>query len=458
MATIEKRGNGYRITVSAGYDMNGKQIRRKMTWTPDEKMTARQVQKELQKQAALFEHRVETGQFLDGKITVAEFSERWFDEYVEKQLKRRTIARYHALMERILPIIGHIKLEKLQPHHLMSLYNKLSESGIREDITCTPCENFTELMKAAGYSRASLAAAAGVSAATVSGCTHGRNITKLSADKISAVLKTASFTEVSRNGGRLSKKTVLEYHRMLSSMLTAAVQWQVIFSNPCERVKPPKADRKEAAALDAEQAAELIRCLQNEPLKYRTAIMLLLYTGFRRGELCGLEWDDIDLEHGKIRVNKTVLYSTGIGTYEDTAKTESSNRSVTIPADMIALLKLYRAEQAEKRLLLGAYWKNSGKVFTNEDGAVINPDGLSGWFKKFIRRNNLPDIHLHTLRHTAATLLIAAGADVATVSKRLGHANKTTTLNIYTHAIKSADEAAANMLQDIYRSAQEKAV
>lgn len=153
-----------------------------------------------------------------------------------------------------------------------------------------------------------------------------------------------------------------------------------------------------------------------------------------------------------------MLYSTGIGTYEDTAKTESSNRSVTIPADMTALLKLYRAEQAEKRLLLGEYWKNSGKVFTNEDGAVINPDGLSGWFKKFIRRNNLPDIHLHTLRHTAATLLIAAGADVATVSMRLGHANKTTTLNIYTHAIKSADEAAANMLQDIYRSAQEKAV
>ncbi|MCI5604052.1 MAG: tyrosine-type recombinase/integrase [Clostridia bacterium] len=88
-------------------------------------------------------------------------------------------------------------------------------------------------------------------------------------------------------------------------------------------------------------------------------------------------------------------------------------------------------------------------MFTNEIGGVINPDTISSWFKGFIKRYNLPNAHIHTLRHISATLLIAGGVDIAKVSKRLGHANKSTTLNIYTHAIKSADEAAAEMPENI---------
>lgn len=93
-------------------------------------------------------------------------------------------------------------------------------------------------------------------------------------------------------------------------------------------------------------------------------------------------------------------------------------------------------------------------MFTNDYGGLINPDTLSTWFKKFIRRYDLPDIHFHNLRHTVATLLIAGGVDIATVSKRLGHSDKTTTLNIYTHAIKSADKAAAEKLQSIFNSSK----
>ena len=195
----------------------------------------------------------------------------------------------------------------------------------------------------------------------------------------------------------------------------------------------------------------MISCLQAEPLKYRTAIMLTLYTGMRRGELCGLNWSDIDFDNKLVTINKSVLYSAEKGVYEDTTKTKSSNRSINIPSDMIKLLKQYQAEQLQLRLSMGDIWINSGKIFTSENGGLINPDTLSTWFKKFIKRHNLPDIHYHSLRHTAATLLIAGGVDIATVSKRLGHADKSTTLNIYTHAIKSADKEAADKLQDIYK-------
>lgn len=182
--------------------------------------------------------------------------------------------------------------------------------------------------------------------------------------------------------------------------------------------------------------------------------MLTLYTGLRRSEVCGLNWSDVDFKNNLISVNKSVLYSADRGIYEDSTKTKSSNRIINIPSDMVKLLKQYRTEQLKHQLALGDMWIDSGKIFTSEYGGMINPDMLSTWFKCFIRRHDLPDIHYHSLRHTAATLLIASGVDIATVSKRLGHADRTTTLNIYTHAIKSADKAAADKLQDIFNRAK----
>ena len=456
MATIEKRGGSYRITVSAGYNTDGKQIKKRMTWKPSPGMTQRQIKKELDKQAVLFEQQVETGQFLDGSITFSEFAEKWFTDYAEKQLRIKTVTEYKGLMRRINKAIGHIKLIKLQPHHLMEFYNNLAESGIREDTKYKPCADFKDIMKQAGYTQKALSSAAGVSVNTVAQCVKGANVSKTSADKIKAVLDGDIFEAVERNNSKLSDKTISEYHRLISSILTAAVQWQVIPSNPCGRVKPPKVERKEAAGLDENEAAELISCLQSEPLKYRTAVMLTLYTGMRRGEICGLDWSDIDFKNNLLSITKSVVYTVSTGLQEGQTKTKSSQRIINIPDDMTAMLNEYRHEQLKQRFALGDQWTDSGKVFTNERGGLLSPDTLSAWFKKFIKRHGLPDIHYHTLRHTAATLLIAGGVDVATVSKRLGHADKTTTLNTYTHAIKSADKAAAEKLAVMLSSAQLK--
>ena len=449
MSTIEKRGNSYRITVSCGYDSDRKQIKKRMTWTPKPNMTRRQIEKELDRQAVLFEEKCQTGQFLDGNITLADFSERWFKDYAEKQLKERTLQGYKGHMPRILKALGHIRLAKLQPHHIMEFYNNLAEEGVREDIRYKPVSNFKEIIIQSGMTQKALAEQAEISENTLRQCINGCTASKSTADKLTGALQKQGLFSPVNSDSRLADTTIAKYHRVLSSMLTAAVQWQVIPSNPCSRVKPPHVKYKEAPVLDEEQTAELIKCLQTEPIKYRAAVMMILYTGLRRGELCGLDWKDIDFKTGIVHVTKAIQYTPGKGVYEDTTKTRQSNRAIRLPDDMLELLKEYRAEQSSVRLAMGNQWHDSGKIFTAENGGIINPDTLSSWFREFIKRHNLPDAHIHTLRHVSATLLIAGGVDIATVSKRLGHASKSTTLNLYTHAIKSADEAAAETLQNI---------
>lgn len=449
MATIEKRGNSYRITVSCGYNSEGKQIKKRMTWTPKPNMTPRQLEKELDRQAVLFEEKCQTGQFLDGNITLAEFSERWFKDYAEKQLKERSIQGYKGLMPRILKALGHIRLDRLQPHHIMEFYNNLAEDGVREDIKYKPIRNFKDIIKQSSFTQKALSEAANISENTLRQCINGCTVSKSTADKLTEVLQTKGLFSPIDDNSRLAAATIAKYHRVLSSMLTAAVQWQIILSNPCSRVKPPHVDYKEAPVLDEQQLAELIQCLNDEPIKYRTAIMLILYTGVRRGELCGLNWSDIELDKGIVHITKALLYTPNKGVYEDTPKSKHSERVVNIPDDMVKLLKLYKVEQSKQRLSIGDQWQDSGKVFTTAYGAPMFPDTISSWFRKFIKRHNLPDAHIHTLRHVSATLLIAGGVDIATVSGRLGHANKSTTLNIYTHAIQSADAAAAEKLQNM---------
>lgn len=454
MSTIIKRGNSYKISVSLGYDLSGKQIRRHTTWKPEPNMTARQIKKELDRQAVLFEEKCRSGQVLDGNIKFADFSERWFTDYAEKQLKPRTLATYKALLPRILTAIGHIRLDKLRPNHLTAFYSNLEEGGVRLDTKYRSRKNFKELIPS---TKTALAKAAGVSVNTLDSLTSGRNVSRKSAEKISAALNRPLeevFEPVDK--GALSGKTALHYHRLLSSMLETAVQWQLIPSNPCKRVKAPRAERKEARYLDEKQAAEMIALLDKEPIQYRTIILLLINTGLRRGELCGLEWKDIDLENAVLYVRRNTLYLPDRGIYDDTPKTASSQRAIKLPANCIPMLKEYRAWQAAERLKLGDQWQEHDRLFTRWNGEPIHPDTLTNWFSDFVKRNNLPPVTIHSMRHTNATLLIAAGTNLRTVSARLGHAQTSTTANVYSHAIQSADAAAAETLDDILKPIRKK--
>ena len=124
-------------------------------------------------------------------------------------------------------------------------------------------------------------------------------------------------------------------------------------------------------------------------------------------------------------------------------------RTIKLPSVACKLLKDYKAWQNQERLKLGEQWQETDRLFTQWNGRPIHPDTVSSWFSNFIKGTDLPPVTLHSLRHTNATLLIANGTNIRTVSQRLGHAQTSTTSNIYAHAIQSADAAAADALDDI---------
>jgi len=405
----------------------------------------------------MFEERCKSGRFLDGSVKFAAFAEKWFDDYAEKQLKAKTIEGYKSLMGRINAAIGHMALDKIQPLHLMEFYKNLSESGIKQDIKYIASPKFNDVLRKLTPTK--LANMSGVSIETIRSCRAGKNILPKSAESICNALNMGISELFIQCGGssKLTSNTVLHHHRLMASILSTAVHWQVLLNNPCNRVKPPKIEKKEARYLDEVQAAELLRCLDNEDIKYRLIINLFLYLGMRRGELCGLKWSDVDFDNRLIHIQRSNLYTKDKGIFEDTTKNNSSERVVKTDNEIIKLLAEYKIKCNADRVNAGDRWTDTGYIFTQWNGTPIHPGSITSWFWKFIKKYNLPPISAHSLRHTNATLLIANGTDLRTVSKRLGHSNMATTSIIYAHAVKSADERAAEALQDILKPKNKKA-
>ena len=452
MASIRKRGDTYQIRVFVGRDRRGKQIMKIKTWKPEAGWSQKRIEKELNKAAVQFENEVNTGHYVDGSIRFEDFAEKWMKEYAEKNLRKKSVVRYRALLARIYPAIGHIKLEKLQPLHLMEFYNNLSESGIKQTMVCQPLVDIDEARKRQNLSKMELSRRSGVSYSIVCNACKGQNLRKQGAEAIATALDLQykkAFTEI-KTAESLSSSSIAQHHRLISSIMEAAVKWGLVLDNPCRRVQAPKVTNKKGVTLSSKETIRMFECLADAPEKYRTAITVLVYTGLRKGELCGLKWTDIDLEKGVLTVNGGLEYLPSVGLYEEAPKTENGKRSIKLPTTAVNVLKEHKRQQAKDRLVLGDRWSNTGYVFTKWDGTPMHPDSLYQWFSNFVKRNNLPPITLHSLRHTNASLMIANGIDLATVSKRLGHADTSITARVYTHAIKEADAVAADALESIF--------
>ena len=253
-----------------------------------------------------------------------------------------------------------------------------------------------------------------------------------------------------KRGGKLSNKTILEHHRLIHTVLEQAVKEGLIPFNPADRVELPKAERKEVNYFQAEEVKAIAEALQTEPIKWQTLTHLLLITGARRGEILGLKWNCIDFENNQLHICNNILYTPDRGIYEDTPKTARSNRFITVPDETIDLLKKYRLWQNQERLRLGEYYEYSGYVFTQDNGSPLHPDSVTDWLKKFSKRHNLPHINPHAFRHTMASMLYYNGVDSVSISKRLGHAQVSTTANIYAHVMEEADRRNADILADIF--------
>ena len=288
MASITKRKDSYFIAVSCGYDQNGRQIRRTMTYKPEPNMTEKQIQKEVQRQAVLFEEQVRNGQVsTDGRLKLADFVPVYL-ETAKQRLSPYVYERYtHILDLGIIPALGHLKLRDIRPLHIQRFIDDLSK---RE-------------------------------------------------------------THLDGKPGKLSPSTIRRYYTMVSSLMKSAYKLGLIGINPAERerITLPKLEEEQTEIFTEEELDEMLKALESEPLMFRLLIHMALNTGCRRGELMGLKWSDIDFKTGVLTISRSNYKLTGDADIKSKSTKTGRSRTLVLPPYCLCMLRCYRSEQEGRR-------------------------------------------------------------------------------------------------------------
>ena len=353
MATIKKRGDSYLIRVSCGYDINGNHKEQSITWKPDEGMSKKQIEKELNRQAVMFEEACNHG-YKASAVKFQELAEEWFENYAKMTLRSTTYERMLQLKHRVYPAIGHLRIDKITARQLQGFVNSLAKEGASE-----------------------------------------------------------------KTGKALAPKTIRHNLSLISDVFSYAVRMDLISDNPCRKVVIPKGEVKEKPIYSHEEIAKLLTAINGESTKYRAFFFLIAYSGFRRSEMLGLEWKDIDFDNNIISVKRTSNYTAERGIYTDTTKTKRSRRVLKISTYIMNILKELKDEQDEEALRLGDKWVETDRLFVKWNGEPMNNQTPYGWLKEFCEKNDMPFYGIHSFRHFAASALISAGLDVVTVSGAL---------------------------------------
>jgi integrase len=388
IGTKRQLANGkWELCVSNGKALDGKRIR-------EYKCVDASGPREAEVLLAEFVTEVKSGGYEQGrKILLEDFAKKWIEDYAEKNTRDRTSGRYKTLMPRIVSALGHKKLGDIKPTHLLEFYNMLEEDGIRQD---------------------------------------------------------------GKPGG-LSKATIKHHHTLLSIMFSTAVQWQIIKENPCERVKPPKLTTREKIQKDKEtakqiysieQILQLIIALGQAEIKYRVLVMLAIFTGFRRSELMGLEWHDVDFINKTIDLKRSSLYTPEAGIYEDETKTAKSTRAVCLPKMIMDLLMEYRKWWNKQENKAKDKWIETNRLFTKWNGGAMHPDTISSWFPKFLENNKLPHMNFHKLRHLHMSILLMMGMDYESVADQGGYSTTQMLVNVYGHNVRKKNRQVAELLAE----------
>ena len=442
----------YKIVVTLGYDNTGVRRRKTYYWHPDPQKSKRQNDRELQKYAIQLDEAVSKEDPFAKEPIFRDYADYVVRHKEGQGKKKRTVDRYRSLMPRVNEEIGNMKMTQITARHLNLLYQHLQKEGIRnQPERARPIMDIRAWLKENNKSIAGFSREIGIPENTVKRALNNRPVLKATADAIAkgmCYLPEQVF-EYFRNSTPLSTNTVLAYHRFLSAVFSFAVKEGVIQENPAAKASPPQYRKSEPEYYQPETVREILRKLKNEPLKWRLFIFLLMDTGCRRGEIAGLKWDAVDMENGIIDIKETLLYSPPRGTYADTPKNHKS-RVLGISPQTTTLLKAWKAEQDRQKTNAAELWTDTGYVFTNEYGVQLHPDSGTKWLDEFARRNDLPHLHPHAFRHTAASIMISEGIDIVTTASELGHASPAITANVYSHVINEQKRKAAKKRSTIF--------
>lgn len=416
MANIQERNGAYLIRVYDGLDLNGKKRFRSMTFKPTETAPSK-IKKEVQRAADEFEKRVKEGLYLEGdKVTFKDVLSLWHRDYGEPNLDSYTLESYMRVMRNYaLPAFGNLPIGKIRATNIQGIVSEMRKKGY------TP--------------------------------------------------------------GTI-KRNMVAVH----SVFRYAYKAEIIERDPCDRVQLPKdkADTElhyfteeqvkrffefiEKYPIHAQYDEQAIKSEQRTNLMWNAYFHLAVVTGLRRGEMIALKWSDLDFDECTVSVNRAFAQSADKKMYLKEPKTKSGLRTLSVPESTMELLNEWKKEEKELSKDLGSLWVgshvntigerfNDNFVFVDQkSGNAMFADTPSKKFKKVIDRYNsmcekgkeLPHIRLHDLRHTSATLLIASNADIATVSRRLGHSKISTTLNVYTHQLPAKDREASGAFDKMF--------
>jgi len=384
--TVIKRGPGrYSVVLDLGHDANSKRIRKWHSGYRTRK-AAEAARVELLGQ-------LQHGAYVDpSTLTLRSYVGRWLDYMTALGRDERTVGRYRELLDdHVLPYLGGLPVQRLSPLHLSDTYALLLREGHSQ---------LVRRRQEAGRNRR---------------------------DSLPP---------------GLSPRTVGHVHRALHRALAQAVRWQLVSRNVATGLELPSVPKSEMVTLTREQAGALLDAAESRPL-LRWLVLLGVATGARLGELLALRWTDVDLEAGTVRigasrrvVNRRVQVKG--------PKTEAGYRTVRPDPATVVALKRLRAEQAGRRLALGERYHDHDLVICKPDGAPYRPDSVSGMFRSFADAQGLPkSVHVHTLRHSAASFLAAAGVPASDIAAQLGHKDGgALALRVYVHPMAEGLERA----------------
>lgn len=395
MASITQKPNGtYLIRVYCGKDETGKQLVKSMTFRPSKKnLPYAKLTKEINDFIKEFERDVEnqmtSEQFIKTgdphRMPFSVFCKEFLD--IKKDtLSPNTLPFYERVINtHLIPMFGNMRLEEFKVYHIQQYITYLCNMERRDKYV-----------------------------------------------------------------GKIAAPTVKRYATVLRSILSLAYKMEYIDNDISlsRRLHFPTSRTTEIEVYSFEEVKKILEALEDEPINIKAMIETAIFTGCRRAEIVGLKWSDIDFEKQTLHVKRSIYKPHGEKAQEKTPKTKNGIRSMSIPKRLCDTLLEYKVHQDKYKAFFEDEWHDLDYIFTESTGLVMNPQTPTKQFSKFLKRHNIRQIKFHGLRHTSATLLLASGCDIKTVSSRLGHADIDTT-GIYVHALDQCDKEAAERFDNL---------
>lgn len=250
------------------------------------------------------------------------------------------------------------------------------------------------------------------------------------------------------SGKEMSAATIKHAYHVLKGAMDKAVLAGIIYRSPCTGIMLPKGQKKQAVIYDEKQIRQLLDAASGTEMEL--VIDMELCLGLRRGELLGLEWDDIDWEHNQVKIIRNRVVVDGKSVVKE-PKTATSVRTLDVPVPLMQKLRKHKMQRLSNKLRLGQAYTATNYIIVHPDGKPIYPEYLSQMLTKLQDKANLPKCRFHDLRHLCASIMLLQGVNVKVAQERLGHKDISTTMNIYSHVLpSSAKEAADKIGQLVY--------